>query len=47
MKNRKINFIKLGILLFGICLFLINCEKEEYIIDKENLTLNTISQKEA
>ncbi len=31
MKNRKTNFIKLGILLFGISIFLFNCEKEEYI----------------
>jgi len=29
MKNRKTNFIKLGILLFGISLFLFNCEKED------------------
>lgn len=47
MKKRKINLIKLGILLFGICLILFNCEKDEYTINEENLILNTISQKEA
>jgi hypothetical protein len=29
MKNRKINFIKLGIFLLGISLFLFNCNQEE------------------
>ncbi|WP_299673038.1 hypothetical protein [uncultured Polaribacter sp.] len=29
MKNRKNNLIKLGIFLFGISLFLFNCEKDE------------------
>tara|TARA_R110002126_G_scaffold97803_1_gene227570 strand:- start:31687 stop:32802 length:1116 start_codon:yes stop_codon:yes gene_type:complete len=29
MKSRKTNFVKLGILLFGISLFLFNCEKED------------------
>jgi hypothetical protein len=29
MKNRKINFIKLGIFLFGISILLWNCEKED------------------
>jgi hypothetical protein len=28
MKNRKLNFIKLGILLFGISLFMWNCEND-------------------
>jgi hypothetical protein len=29
MKNRKTNFIKLGILFFGISFLLWNCENEE------------------
>jgi hypothetical protein len=47
MKNKKTNFIKLGILLFGISLFFFNCEAEDYVVDKENLQFNTTSQKEA
>ena len=47
MKNRKTNFIKLGILLFGISLFLFNCEKEEVNQTIENnSSLKTVSKKE-
>tara|TARA_R110002126_G_scaffold97803_1_gene227572 strand:- start:33557 stop:34921 length:1365 start_codon:yes stop_codon:yes gene_type:complete len=46
MKNRKTNFIKLGILLFGISLFLINCEKEDDTI-KNQSNYNTVSINEA
>jgi putative chitinase len=35
MKNRKINFIKLGVLLFGISLFLFNCNQEEIEIHSQ------------
>jgi len=35
MKNRKINFIKLGIFLFGISLFFSNCENE-VLVEEEN-----------
>ena len=33
MKIRKLNFLKIGILFFGITILLWNCEKEE--IEKE------------
>jgi len=46
MKNRKTNFIKLGILLFGISLFLINCEKEDDTI-KNQSNYKTVSINEA
>lgn len=52
MKNRKINLFKLGILLFGISLFLLNCEKENdfeqetQIIDN-SIPLETVSIDEA
>lgn len=39
MKNRKTNFIKLGILLFGISIFLLNCEKDETIINQNTESL--------
>ncbi|QTD36297.1 hypothetical protein JL193_08975 [Polaribacter batillariae] len=45
MKNRKINFNKLGILLLGFSIFLFNCEKEELIITEE--VLETVSVNEA
>jgi hypothetical protein len=35
MKNRKNNFIKLGIFLFGISLLLFNCEKDVIEIEQE------------
>ena len=51
MKNRKINFIKLGIFLFGISILLFNCEKEEIeLIDvkaKKELKLETVSVEKA
>lgn len=48
MKNRKTNFIKLGMLLFGISLFLFNCEKEEVNQTIENnSSLKTVSKKES
>lgn len=48
MKNRKTNFIKFGILLFGISLFLFNCEKEEVNQTIErNSILKTVSKKES
>ena len=52
MKNRKINLFKLGILLFGISLFLLNCEKENdfeqesQVIDN-SIPLETVSIDEA
>jgi hypothetical protein len=52
MKNRKINLFRLGILLFGISLFLLNCEKENdfeqetQIIDN-SIPLETVSIDEA
>ena len=33
MKTRKLNFLKIGILFFGITILLWNCEKEEISID--------------
>ena len=33
MKTRKLNFLKIGILFFGITILLWNCEKEEIFID--------------
>ncbi|PQJ79638.1 hypothetical protein [Polaribacter porphyrae] len=48
MKKRKINFIKLGILLFGISLFLFNCEKGELNqVNKNTSLLKTVSKKES
>jgi hypothetical protein len=41
MKKGKINLIKLGILLFGISIFLINCEKDEY----QEEGINGVNQK--
>lgn len=35
MKNRKINFLKFGIFLFGISLLLLSCEKNESIINED------------
>ena len=46
MKNRKTNFIKLGILLFGISLLLFNCEKEDDTI-KNQSNYKTVSINEA
>lgn len=43
MINRKVNFIKLGVLLFGIPLLLWNCEKEEFINQPSNITESNIS----
>ena len=40
MKNKTTNFIKLGILLFGIPLLLFNCEKDETIENHINYTIN-------
>lgn len=40
MKKRKTNFIKLGILLFGISLLLVNCEKEVIEIPTEEHSHN-------
>ena len=46
MKNRKTNFIKLGILFFGISLLLWNCEKEEFIEENSiNQTSNDFNLK--
>jgi hypothetical protein len=47
MKNRKNNFIKLGIFLFGISLLLYNCEKEvinteQEVIDKSKYSVSEI-----
>ena len=44
MKNRKINFIKLGIFLFGISILLWNCEKESNQIDQniDGVNVNSI-----
>ena len=41
-KNNFTNFLKLGVFLFGISLFLWNCEKEEIIIEQseKSYTLN-------
>ncbi|WP_435254737.1 trypsin inhibitor-like cysteine-rich domain-containing protein [Tenacibaculum sp. A30] len=51
MKNRKISFIKLGILLFGISNLIWNCEKEEYYnhptLESINVNAETVSFKEA
>ncbi|MEE9406688.1 MAG: glycoside hydrolase family 19 protein [Polaribacter sp.] len=51
MKNRKSNFIKLGIFLFGISFLLFNCEKEELeIIDveaKKELNIKTVTPEKA
>ena len=51
MKNRKINFIKLGIFLFGISILLFNCEKEEIeligVKTKKELKLKTVSIEKA
>ena len=48
MKNRKTNFIKLGILLFGISIFLLNCQKEEtQTLNQQNLwKVNDITKNE-
>jgi len=54
MKNRKLkNYLKIGILLFGISFFLENCEnnnEESIHLDfenSENLNLKTVSFKDA
>ncbi|OCK42694.1 hypothetical protein BA195_13850 [Tenacibaculum soleae] len=47
MKNKKINFIKLGILLFGISLLLWNCQNEDLSIPTENQTFSTVEINEA
>lgn len=49
MKKRKFkNYLKLGILLFGVSLFLFNCEKEEVNQTMENnSSLKTVSKKES
>ena len=39
MKNRKINFIKLGIFLFGISILLWNCEKEDSLSHTEQVVV--------
>ena len=43
-KNKLINFLKTGILFFGISLLLWNCEKEEFLENPQELS-NTITQK--
>ncbi|QTD36268.1 hypothetical protein JL193_08820 [Polaribacter batillariae] len=50
MKNRKINFIKLGLFLFVATLFLWNCTLENNSYEPENIDLNnvkTVSFKDA
>ena len=42
MKKRKLNFLKLGVLFFGIAVSLWNCEKEVINIEKEEVNLNKI-----
>jgi len=42
MKKRKLHFLKLGILFFGITISLWNCEKEVINIEKEEVNLNKI-----
>jgi hypothetical protein len=53
MKKQKLkNFLKLGILLFGISLFVVACQKDDDLkttgqhLEKTNLKINTISSKE-
>ncbi|APG65869.1 hypothetical protein LPB136_11050 [Tenacibaculum todarodis] len=43
MKNRKINFLKLGILLFGVSLLFFNCESEINLIEN-NTSIPTVSE---
>ncbi len=50
MKNRKINFIKLGMLLLGIFLFIISCESETIEVEpinSENSNLKTVPLNQA
>lgn len=50
MKNRKINFIKLGIFLFGITFILWNCTVEEQVFEQNEISIEnvkTVSFKDA
>lgn len=50
MKNRKINFLKLGIFLFGVSFMLWNCDHEESLLEENEININdvkTVSFKEA
>lgn len=47
MKNKKINFIKLGILLFGISCLLLNCNEDSSLTLKSKENLATINRQEA
>lgn len=51
MKNRKINFIKLGILLFGISITLWNCVEEQFVENEPEtpiqINAKTVSFKDA
>jgi len=51
MKNRKINFIKLGILLFGVSIILWNCVEEQFIENEVEtpiqINAKTVSFKDA
>lgn len=46
MKTRKLNFLKIGILFFGITILLWNCEKEEFekeVVKKGNYSVSKIN----
>ena len=46
MKIRKLNFLKIGILFFGITILLWNCEKEEIekeVVKKSNYSVSKIN----
>ena len=46
MKTRKLNFLKIGILFFGITILLWNCEKEETekeVVKKSNYSVSKIN----
>ena len=46
MKTRKLNFLKIGILFFGITILLWNCEKEEIekeVVKKSNYSVSKIN----
>ena len=51
MKNRKINFIKLGILLFGVSIILWNCVEEQFVENEPEIPIQinakTVSFKDA
>lgn len=51
MKNRKINFIKLGVLLFGVSFILWNCVEEQFVQNEPEIPIEinakTVSFKDA